>query len=490
MTDIAHEDALIEEIEELRHDPLEFAHFAYPWGEGDLIGSDGPRQWQAMILKEIAEHLQDEKTRYTPCRIAVSSGHGIGKSALVGQVIGWAQSTCSDCKIVTTASIEPQLRTKTIPEVTKWFKMLINAHWWKVMTTSIRSVDPKHYDSWRTDFLTWSENNTEAFAGLHNKGKRIVLIFDEASAIADKVWEVAEGALTDEYTEIIWLVFGNPTQPTGRFRECFGTRKSRWKTHQIDSRNVEGTNKEEIQNWVNDYGEDSDFVRVRVKGEFPRSGSAQFIGDDLIMAALAYRADGYSKLPKIIGVDVGRFGDDPTVISVRQGRKFRILEKLRGLDSVQVAEHVIQQIKAENPDAYVVDGEGIGAGVVDQLKYRGYTRKLFDYYASQRATNPVEYANKKAELWGKMRQWLKDGAEIPDDAELKQELRSQTYEFSNKGQLMMTPKDVMKRLGFGSPDVAESLMMTFAVDIKAKEDPVDKMPPYRDMRYAAQSWMS
>ena len=490
MADTAHEEALLEEIEALRHDPLEFAQFAYPWMEGDLLGSDGPRKWQAMILKEIRDHLQDEKKRYTPCRIAVSSGHGIGKSALVGQVIGWALSTCSDCKIVTTASIEPQLRTKTIPEVTKWFKMLINSHWWKVMTTSIRSADPKHYDSWRTDFLTWSENNTEAFAGLHNKGKRIVLIFDEASAIADKVWEVAEGALTDEYTEIIWLAFGNPTQPTGRFRECFGSARHRWKTHQIDSREVEGTNKDEINNWIADYGEDSDFVRVRVRGEFPRSGSSQFIADDVIFAATKYRADGYSKLPKVLGVDVGRFGDDPSVICVRQGRKARILSKLQGMDSVQVAERVIEQIKLEQPDAYVVDGEGVGAGVIDQLKYRGYGRKLFDYYASQKAVNPVEYANKKAECWGKMRQWLKDGAEIPDDPELKSELAYQSYQFSHKGQIMMTPKAVLKRNGLGSPDVAESLMMTFAVDLKAKEDPIDKLPVYRDTRYAAQSWMS
>ena len=129
--------------------------------------------------------------------------------------------------------------------------------------------DKDHAKTWRADFVPWSEHNTEAFAGLHNKGKRIVLIFDEASAIADKVWEVAEGALTDEGTEIIWIAFGNPTRNVGRFRECFRRFKHPVEGRQIDSRTVEGTNKEQIAKWAADYGEDSDFFKVRVRGMFP-----------------------------------------------------------------------------------------------------------------------------------------------------------------------------------------------------------------------------
>jgi hypothetical protein len=52
----------------------------------------------------------------------------------------------------------------------------------------------------------------EAFAGLHNQGRRILVVFDEASAIPDLIWETTEGALTDEQTEILWLVCGNPTR--------------------------------------------------------------------------------------------------------------------------------------------------------------------------------------------------------------------------------------------------------------------------------------
>jgi hypothetical protein len=94
---------------------------------------------------------------------------------------------------------------------------MINRHWFTYTATALYSADPAHEKTWRVDMTAWSENNTEAFAGLHNKGKRLLLIFDEASAIPDLIWEVAEGALTDEQTEIIWACFGNPTRNSGRF---------------------------------------------------------------------------------------------------------------------------------------------------------------------------------------------------------------------------------------------------------------------------------
>ena len=174
-----------------------------------------------------------------------------------------------DCKAVITANTEVQLRTKTWPELAKWYRLALHRHWCNFGATSITARDPKHERTWRCDMVPWSETNTEAFAGLHNQGNRILLVFDEASSINDLVWEVAEGALTDERTEIIWLCLGNPTLSTGCFRECFGRLRHRWHTVQVDSRTVEGTNKEQLAQWIEDYGEDSDFVRVRVRGEFP-----------------------------------------------------------------------------------------------------------------------------------------------------------------------------------------------------------------------------
>jgi hypothetical protein len=463
----------------MTHDPVGFCEYAY---------AESPRPWQREILALIGSHLQDEASRHSPLRVAVSSGHGIGKSALVSMIIDWGMSTCEDCKVILTANTGTQLATKTVPEVHKWFGRSINAHWWEMKATSITVRDPEHSKLWRMDAIPWSTNNTEAFAGAHNKGKRIILIFDEASAIEDSVWEVAEGALTDEETEIIFLAFGNPTKNTGRFRECFGSFKHRWKTFQIDSRTVEGTNKAEIAKWIEDYGEDSDFVRVRVRGEFPRAGSSQFIASDIVAAARKGHAEGFHTMPKVLSVDVARFGDDQTVIGTRQGRKALILGKYRGLDTVQVAERTIEWMGKEAPDATVIDGDGLGAGVVDQIRFRGFGQRLFEFHGGVAANDAAAYFNRSAECWGAMRDWLAAGAEIPDDPELGSQLESRQYGFSNKGQIQLEKKIDMKSRGLESPDIADCLSMTFSVKVAAPK-PVDMdRPQYGD--YQETSWMA
>jgi Helicase len=478
---------LIKEVAKCDKDPFRFAECVYPWGKNELADSAGPRNWQAEILQYIGSHLSNPATRYTPCMVAVASGHGIGKSALVSMVIHWATSTCEDTKIVVTANTGTQLATKTVPEVHKWFRLAVNAHWWEMKATSITVRDPAHSKLWRTDFIPWSEHNTEAFAGLHNKGKRIVLIFDEASAIPPPVWQVAEGALTDEATEIIWLAFGNPTQNTGRFRECFGSLKHRWKTFQIDSRTVEGTNKAQIVKWEGDYGDDSDFFRVRVRGEFPRAGSSQFIGSDIVAAARKYRAEGYGGLPKILSVDVARFGDDQTVIGTRQGRKAVILAKYRGKDTAEVGDRMIEFIQKEKPHATVIDDDGIGGGVTDHLKYRGFTDRIFAFHGGAAANDATMYFNRRAEMWGTMRDWLKEGAEIPDEPDLETELTSPEYGFSNKGQIQLERKDDMKKRGLASPDSADMLAMTFSVTVAPPPPEPEKV--YRYPGEDRNAWM-
>lgn len=478
---------LIEEIAGYTLDPLGCSQVIFPWGEGDLKGSPGPRAWQANLLSAIGTHLQAPETRYQPFLAAVASGHDIGKSALVSMVTKWALSTCEDCRVMITANTGNQLSNKTQPEVAKWFRLSEDREFWEVQVTRIACKDQAHKATWRADFETWSENNTEAFQGLHNKGKRIVLIFDEASAIADSIWEVAEGALTDEETEIIWLAFGNPTQNTGRFRECFGRFAHRWKRFQIDSRTVEGTNKEQIEKWIADYGEDSDFVRVRVRGEFPRAGSSQFISSEVVSACRRYIAQGYERLPKVLSVDVARFGNNQTVIGTRQGRKARILVKLRGQDTVQVAERVIKFMQEEEPDATVVDADGLGAGVVDQINFRGFGKRLFEFHGGASANDVDAYYNRRAEVWGTMRDWLGAGAEIPDDPELEADLTCPEYGFSNKNQIQLEKKEDMMKRGLSSPDCADMLAMTFGVKVVAPPPP-PKME-FRHPGQDAQAWM-
>lgn len=457
-------------------DPLAFVRYAFPWGRlgTPLEDSTGPREWQASVLRDIGKRLRAGYSvgeALMPVLQAVSSGHGVGKSSLVAFLTWWALSTCEDARVVLTANTESQLRTKTLPEMAKWHQMLICRDWFVMRGISIHSTQLGHERTWRCDAVTWSLNQLEAFAGLHNKEKRIVLLFDEASGIDDRVWEVAEGALTDANTEIIWCVFGNPTQPQGRFFECFGRLRHRWHGTQIDSRTVPGTNLAQFATWVEDYGEDSDFVRVRVRGVFPRAGSSQFIGTDLVDAAAKREAAAILTDALVLGVDVARFGSDQSVIWFRKGRDARSIPpiKLRGVDTMQLAARVVDEARRWNADGVFIDETGIGAGVVDrcrQLKLE--VVGVNNGSTADRATfdaDATKYANKGAEMWGNLREWLKGGA-IPDDVELVPELTGRQYGFSADNAIQLERKDDMRKRGLASPDNADALALTFAYPVQ------------------------
>jgi hypothetical protein len=472
------EQELIDFLAGFALDPHGFVLAAFPWTEpGPLQEMAGPRAWQADILRSIGEAL---RAGYSPGQVlmpvlrAIASGHGIGKSALISWIIWWALSTMADTKVVITANTEPQLRTKTWPELSKWARMAINAHWFKVQGLSVVASNPERAKTWRCDAVTWSETNLEAFAGLHNQGRRIVLLFDEASGIADKVWETAEGALTDEGTEIVWLAFGNPTQPSGKFFECFGKQRDRWQGRQIDSRQVEGTNKALIDQWLTAYGEDSDFFRVRVRGMFPRAGSMQFISQEQVDAAVKREPVPLLTDPVVIGVDVARSGTARSVIAVRRGRDARLHPwvKLRGAsDTMVLAAKVAELALSIKADAIMVDGGGVGGGVVDRLRQLGF--QVFDVQFGAKADRtPMadevhNYANKRSEMWGNMREWLKSGT-IPDDPELHADLVAPEYGFAvrdGRDVIQLERKQDMEKRGHASPDDGDALALTFAYPV-------------------------
>jgi hypothetical protein len=462
------ETELEEEVASFATDPLGYVHFAYDWGHGELEGVDGPRVWQSDILQAIGDHLQNPETRFQPLLIAVASGHGIGKSAEIGMIVNWGMATCDDCKVVITANTDTQLRTKTAPEVGKWFRLSIVSDWFHVFSTAIFTTDKKHERTWRADFVPWSKNNTEAFAGLHNKRKRIILIFDEASAIDDRVWEVAEGALTDEETEIIWIAFGNPTRNTGRFRECFRKFKKRWINRQIDSREVEGTNKVQIGKWIEDYGINSDFVKVRVRGMFPAMSAKQFISTADVDPALGrhLRINQFGFAPKIIAVEPAWEGDDELVIGLRQGLMFKILRVIPKNDNDIVIANIVANIEdEEQADAVFVDG-GYGTGIISAGRTMG--RNWTIVWFSGEVYNEG-YLNKRSEMWGGIKKWLKEGGALPDDQVLYNDLIGPETVPRLDGKIQLESKDDMKARGIPSPNRGDCLALTFAHPVQKKE---------------------
>jgi len=469
------DDEIIELAAECQYDPVRWSHLAWDWGYDALADVSGPRAWQDDINAIIRDHLADPAKRYQPLQISVASGHGIGKSAEMGMIANWAMSCWDRAKVMVTANTEGQLRTKTAPEIGKWFRNAITGHWFDTQATSIKSRDKTASDDWRLDFIPWSEHNTEAFAGLHNKDRIILILFDEASKIADKVWEVAEGAMTDENTVIIWIVFGNPTRNSGRFRECFRRFKHRWITRQIDSRTVPGTNKTYLNRLVKDNGEDSDLVKVRVRGQFPSQSAMQFISEDDADAAQKrhLRPGQYNFAPVIIGVDPAWTGDDNLEIVLRQGLYSKSLASIPRNDNDVAMANLIARLEVEhNADAVFVDA-GYGTGIVSAGMTMGRNWRLI--WFSGKVIDPG-YLNKRAEMWGQMKKWLKAGGAIdPADQGLYDDLVGPETVPRLDGKIQLESKEDMKDRQLPSPNKGDALALTFAEPVGKRVTPIGQV---------------
>lgn len=464
---------MAEKLAEFMHDPLGFVYWAFPWGSGELKGFDGPEPWQVELLEAVGNGLI---TISEAIQIARASGHGIGKSAFVSWLILWSISTMTDARGVVTANTETQLKTKTWAELGKWHRLFIARHWFTLTATAIYSSNPAYERTWRIDMVPWSIHNTEAFAGLHNQGKRIVLIFDEGSVIPDKIWEVAEGALTDKNTEIIWAVFGNPTQNTGRFKDCFGRYKHRWNTKQIDSRDISFTDKKQIQKWIDDYGIDSDFVKVRVRGMFPSISAKQFYSlDDLDKAfAKTLRPEQYNFAPKILTVDPAFEGDDMMEIGLRQGLTFKILRTIPKNDNdIKVAGLIAQIEDDEKADAVFIDG-GFGTGIISAGRTWGRNWQIVWFAES---SNDPGCINKRAEMANMAKKWLKEGGALPDDKELYEDILCPETVPRTDGKIQLeSKKEIKKRLG-RSPGKFDAWLLSFAFPVMAKKFRNEKPSP-------------
>jgi hypothetical protein len=470
------------DMAELADDPLEWVRYSYPWGRGDLTGHSGPDTWQKEWLADWGRAIRardfDGFNPVEPYRTSTTSGHGVGKSALVSWAGGFILSTRPHSKGIVTANTSPQLETKTWAEMTKWMKRCITRRWFRVTSGrgAMKIVNLLYPETWRLDAMAWRENMPEAFAGLHAASSTPFYIFDEASGIARIIFETAMGGMTDG--EPMMFLFSNPTKPVGFFFDTHHELKHRFKTYKVDSRDAKMTNKKEIQTWIEDWGIDSDFVAVRVLGEFPMTGDKQFIPTNLVTAAMEKDREPQSALtdPIIIGVDVARFGDDETTIYVRKGRDGRSVPPIiiKGQDTFKTSMEVRHLATKLLADAVNVDGGGIGGGVIDNLRNWGVPNVNEVHFGGHSPDD--EYANMATYMMGLCRTWLhQGGVTLPVDNVLKRQLTIRQYEVieSKKGTaLRVQSKDDMKEDADikESPDRSDGFCLTFAVPVAIRDE--------------------
>lgn len=449
---------IVEDIASFYDDPYGYVLYAFPWGDG---GS--PDAWQRETLESIGRRLRSGGDAGDCIREAVASGHGVGKSALVAWIILWAMSTRPHLNGVVTANTEKQLETKTWRELALWHKRVINAHWFT--WTATKFFQSAHPETWFVAAIPWTERNSEAFAGMH--GEHVLMIFDEASAIADIIWEVAEGAMTTD--RCMWFAFGNPTRNTGRFRECWGKFRHRWTSRKVDSRTCKMVNQRQVQEWLDDYGEDSDFFKVRVRGEFPNAGVNQLIDTALVEAAmervLPYHFQ--NAAPKVLGIDFALEGSDRSVVMCRQGVYVRVLYQGRVTETEALLTLVARIIDKEQPDAAFADKGGLGAPLVQMLRTKGHNIQGVNFGGG--ALDKDRFVRRREEMWWAMREWLeRDNPIIEHSAELKDDLISPEYQFTMANKIQLESKDSMRKRGLASPDLGDALALTFAMPVNRK----------------------
>lgn len=490
-------------MDDFRYYPDRAVLFGFPWGQKGtpLEHRKGPRKWQMEELVKYGEHIRENVRRKSlglpleTYQLAVCSGRGPGKSAWYG-MISWFHMSCwPGSTTIAAANGEPQLDSKTFPEIKKWFTMSINSHWYSLAARSVRP------DAWFKDLLEkqikvdcgyyyvqgqlWSEEAPDAFAGAHNP-LGIMVLFDEASGIPAPIWVVTKGFFTEPCVTRSHFAFSNGRRNTGPFFECFHKMRNYWKTRQIDCRDIAAEEPDmdiaDLLQIIAEHGEDSDESRIEVRGMFPSKGDRQLIGPEMVEAAKERQPVHDEHAPLILGCDVARFGEDKCVIAFRQGRDAQTIkwQWYKKISTTQFARFIAEAIDHFDPDAVFIEGDGVGGGVIDSLLDWGY--KVKEVKSGGGADDGNQYANKRTEMWCKMAEWLSVGS-IPSIDVLKDDMCSPEYGYKGAdNKKALEPKDQTKKRGFASPDYADALALTFAGSVARKDSRIKKRRNNREAK--------
>ena len=462
----------------IKDDPLNFVRYIFPWNqEGTpLADFSGPRRWQEKILRDVGNHIRKNETMDLPemFRLAVASGRGIGKSALVAWLILWFLSTRLGGTIIVTANTEAQLRTRTWAELGKWLTLSLNGHWFQKTATSLKpqqwyeellvrdlSIDCGYYYAQQQ---LWSADSPDSFAGSHSF-LGCMLIMDEASGIDKNIFSVSEGFFTEPTKNRFWFAFSNPRRNSGPFYDAFHSNRGFWQTEQIDSRDVEETDKQLFQKMLEQYGEDSTVARVEVLGQFPNVDDDTVIPIELARAAVDRDVSLTASEPIVWGLDIARFGPDQSALCIRQGNTVFEIKTFKSMDLMQLC-GAIKNIydsatEINKPSEILVDVIGLGSGVVDRLAEQGLPVRGIN--VAESPASKKNYLNLRAELWFSIKDWLtRRDCRLPNDDELIAELVSPMYSYTSSGKIKIEAKEAMKKRGIKSPDKADALALTMA----------------------------
>ena len=303
-------------------------------------------------------------------------------------------------------------------------------------------------------------DNPDALRGLRLDGA----VIDEPAGVKPDAWfEVIRPALSDRQG---WTLFIGTPHGVDLFSELFykaPTLKD-WSALRFTVEETNALPEEEVEEMRGSMGPMA-FAREFLC-DFTASGDDQLISlADVETAAKRVYVEGdIGRAPRVLGVDPARFGDDRSVIVKRQGLQMFDAIVMQEVDNMQLAARVAGEIDVWKPDAVFIDS-GAGAGVIDRLRQLRYS--VVEVPFGGKASKPLDFKDRRTEMWWTMREWLIAGGAIPDDVALKTELAAPIYWYDPQGRKVLEPKaDIKKRLpGAGSPDIADALALTFAAPV-------------------------
>lgn len=484
---IAADIKLAAEVSNYYADPLGFVYFAWPWGVegGPLADEPGPDENQIEFLRSLGEEVRKRKfdgsNPVLPIQMAESSGHGTGKSAQGAWIAWWIISTRAHSIGTVTAGTYQQLEEKTWAAITYWGKMCITARWFDIQASGI--YHQRHPETWKASPQTSKEQNAQTFAGQHARKSTSWYLFDEASEVPDKIWDTSYGGLTDG--EPMFFAWGQMVRNTGEFyRITNGDKAVRWNHRRVNSLNSRFTNKELLKQWLTDYGEESDFCKVRIFGYPPSASELQYIDGKRIEEAARRVVPVPPAAALIAGFDVSGGGRAWNVIRFRRG----LDGKPAGMapiripgerdpdrsERVAICAELLRDRRPERILAGLFVDSAFGAPIAERLRGMGFTNV---YEVNAGGESPDSHClNMRAFMWMKSKEHLLIGS-IPNDEELKAQLRLPGYHINNSGKLVIESKKSLQERGEKSPDDADAFNLTFAREVVPAAMPEDQLTP-------------
>jgi len=414
-----------------------------------------PTIQQRMVLQALQDGAR---------RVAVKSGHGVGKTAFENVFGIWRALRAPNALTVVSAPTMKQLVDVWIAEARR---LIEGAQPW--LRRFIEVTKSRIVIGGRTDWgvKTITATKPENLAGLHQKNLTIIL--DEASGIPRSLIETIEGALTNE--DFVYLQAGNPTTRDCDFFDCFGKNRDRWTTFTFNSEDSPLVAKETVLYFLEKYGRDSDVYRIRILGEFP------FADPNCVMssedAEACSRTDVYEAAArsraKQFGIDFARFGSDESAVYRRSGLavvEYATFAKREPSDVVDLAFRMQAGASWSNRDClFVPDATGMGQGVLHKFYARDpadqHARRVLEFHNGGTPSR-LEFHDRITEAWFQVAQLAKARhAHWPNDSLLIQQLSTRQYAVTRKGKLALESKDEFAKRGYPSPDRADALVMAF-----------------------------